>query len=120
MFFSTEVTTTFESITEVIRAYPKWKLKIRGGNERGFFEKAEEGDEDFIKFWDRVQNNPNDTVFYSIDKAVKNIEEKQIVIHLVLFILVMHKIIYCLFGLELFELQFSMYQKLTFYYTQAI
>ena len=32
MFFSTEVTATFESITEIIRSYPKWKLNIRESN----------------------------------------------------------------------------------------
>ena len=82
MFFSTESTATFESITEVIRAYPKWKLNIREGNEMIFYQKAKANDDDFRKFWDRIENYPQDTVFNSIDTAIRNIEERQIVIHL--------------------------------------
>ena len=82
MFFSTESTATFESITEVIRAYPKWKLNIREGNEMIFYQKAKANDDDFRKFWDRIESYPQDTVFNSIDTAIRNIEERQIVIHL--------------------------------------
>ena len=40
MFFSTEVTATFESITEIIRSYPKWKLNIRESNETVILSKS--------------------------------------------------------------------------------
>ena len=82
MFFSTEVTTGFDSIREVMRAYPKWKLNMRSGNELLFLKKAEEGDEDYVNFWNRVQNNPEETVFNSIEEAVQKIERDQVVVHL--------------------------------------
>ena len=40
MFFSTEVTATFESITETIRSYLKWKLNIRESNETVILSKS--------------------------------------------------------------------------------
>ena len=82
MFFSTEVTATFESITQIIRSYPTWKLSIREGNEMLFYQKAEAGDKDFRAFWSRVQEHPKDTVFHSVENAIKRIGEEQVVIHL--------------------------------------
>ena len=82
MFFSTEVTTSFDSIREVMRAYPKWKLNIRSGNEMLFLQKAEEGDEDYLNFWNMIQNYPEDIFFNSIDEAMQKINGDKVVVHL--------------------------------------
>ena len=82
MFFSTESSFSFTSMSEVIQAYPKWKFKIRSGNEAIFKQKAEQEKTDFITFWNRVQNYPEDTVYDSIDVAIKEIQSQPTVIHL--------------------------------------
>ena len=65
-----------------MRAYPKWKLNMRSGNELHFIQKAKEGDEDYVNFWNRVQTYPKETIFDSIDEAVQRIEGDQVVVHL--------------------------------------
>ena len=82
MFFSTETTATFETVTEIIRSYPEWKLNIREGNEMLYYQKAEAGNKDFQVFWNRVKNEPKNTIFSSIDDAIRRISDEQVVIHL--------------------------------------
>ena len=82
MFFSTEVTTTFNSMKDVLKAYPKWKLNIRNGTQALFHSMAEDGDKDYTKFWNRLQKYPKQTIFNSIDEGYNNIVEDQIMAHL--------------------------------------
>ena len=65
MFFSTEVTAPFETIRQVMQAYPDWKLQCQMGMEVFFVYQAEDGDPDYVNFWERVQNAPDETVFES-------------------------------------------------------
>ena len=58
MFFSSEFKLPFDSVKEVMMAYPSWKLQMRLGNEIYFIPKALEGDKEYKAFYDRVQSNP--------------------------------------------------------------
>ena len=82
MFFSTESSFSFKSMSEVIQAHPKWKFKIRSGHEAFFKQNAEQGKTDFITFWNRVQNYPENTVYDTIDNAMIEIQSQPTVIHL--------------------------------------
>ena len=69
-------------MSEVIQAHPNWKFMIRSGNEMIFKQKAEQGETTFVKFWERLQNYPEDTIYDSIDDGIKKIQNEQAVIHL--------------------------------------
>ena len=63
MFFCTEMTIPLESMRQVMHAYPDWKLQLGHGMQVFFVYKVEDGDPDYVAFWDRVENLPDETVF---------------------------------------------------------
>ena len=81
MFFTTEIDIPFESIKDVMRAYPDWKLMMRYGNDVFYQHYVESGDSDYIEFWDRVLKNPKETVYYGIEQVVQDHEDVPIVVH---------------------------------------
>ena len=56
--------------------------KSGGGAGLFFKQNAEQGKTDFITFWNRVKNYPENTVYVSIDVAIKEIQSQPTVIHL--------------------------------------
>ena len=50
MFFSTELSLPFETIVDVMRAYPDYKLITQTNNQIYFIYKVEEGDPDYVAF----------------------------------------------------------------------
>ena len=81
MFFTSEATLPFETMKDVIRAYPGWKLLMQSGNEITFISKALDGDQDFNAFLDRIRDKPSETVFTSIEDGLAKLEEGPYVIH---------------------------------------
>ena len=65
MFFSTEVSVTFDSIRDVMRAYDDWKLMMQDVNDVYFVYYVQDEDPDYVAFWDRKLNKPEETVFKS-------------------------------------------------------
>ena len=55
MFFTTTLTLPFETETDVILAYPDWKLMFMDGMEALFYTPAVQGDRVYQTYWDRVQ-----------------------------------------------------------------
>jgi hypothetical protein len=53
MFFTSTINIQFEGITDVIRAYPEWKLVFYKGTE-AVFALGAEWDPDYAKFWDVI------------------------------------------------------------------
>ena len=80
MYFSTKVNIPFTSIEDVITAYPAWKLMIRPGSLINIIPHIERGDPNFIEFWDRVQNKPEETLFSSIGDVLTNHKNDPVVI----------------------------------------
>lgn len=58
MFFTSEFVLPFDTIREVMRAYPTWKLQFLAGNEVFIFPLALQGDPDYKEYYDRVLANP--------------------------------------------------------------
>lgn len=58
MFFTSEVSIPFNTIYDVMKAYPEWKLKMMNGDDVYFQYKALEGDVLYKEFYDRVKTNP--------------------------------------------------------------
>ena len=73
MFFSTAPVMPFETKKEVMRSYPTWKLMMRLGNDVYYVYKVQEGDPDYVAFWDRVKNEPNEAVFKSVDEGMEKV-----------------------------------------------
>ena len=81
MFFSTDVGETFHGIRDIMRLIPRRKLMMRAGFEAFYKHYAEAGDADYVKFWDQVENNPDETVFTTVDQVFKQFQENNVVIH---------------------------------------
>jgi len=73
MFFSTEITAPFETMRQVMRAYPDWKLQLQPGMQVHFIYQAEDGDPDYAKFWDRVNRLPEET-FYALQEQTDGLQ----------------------------------------------
>ncbi len=70
MFFTSEQTIPFNSIEDVMKAYPDWSLKMMSGNDVHFQYKALQGDPLYSQFWDRVINKREETVFNNLQEGL--------------------------------------------------
>ena len=76
MFFSTEITVPFENMRQVMQAYPDWKLQMMHGMQVFFIYHVQDGDPDYVGFWDRVENLPDETTFSTFDEGVRRMQEE--------------------------------------------
>ena len=60
---------------DAMQAYPDWKLQLQLGMQVFFVYQVEEGDPDYVKFWDRVENLPDETVFETWDEGIRRMRE---------------------------------------------
>ena len=82
MFFSTEVSISFNTIRDVIRAYDDWKLMMMSGNEVHFIYYVQDGDPDFVEFWDRKLNKPEETMYDSPEQGIEIMQTDRVVLHI--------------------------------------
>ena len=73
MFFSTAPTLPFETMEEVMRAYPTWRLMMRYGNDVYYVYKLQDGDPDYVEFWNRVLNEPDEAVFKDVNEGMNKV-----------------------------------------------
>jgi hypothetical protein len=78
MFFTSSNNIDFHNITDVIQAYPDWKLVIYSGSKAKFALHAEY-DHDYADFWARVQASPHDSTYNSIEEGLSLIAENKMV-----------------------------------------
>ena len=81
MFFSTDSEVVFDDIKDVISMYPQRKLLMREGYDIYYLSHVESGDKDYIEFWNRVQNQPKESVFSSLHDVFQRFPEGGVVIH---------------------------------------
>ena len=75
MFFTTTSPVPFKTMSDVIQAYPNWKFRFQKGWFNGWlYEMTERGEPDFIKLWQRYQENPAETTYSSIKNGLELIE----------------------------------------------
>ena len=60
---------------DVMRAYPDWKLQMMAGMQVFFIYKVQDGDPDYLKFWDRVENLPEETTFVEFEEGIRRMHE---------------------------------------------
>ena len=58
-----------------MRAYPDWKLQMMAGMQVFFIYKVQDGDPDYLKFWDRVENLPEETTFVEFEEGIRRMHE---------------------------------------------
>ena len=80
MFFTSAVSVPFETERDVIRAYPKWNLMFRKGSEVNIYSYVNQGDPDYVAFWQRHQEDPEGTRYNSEKEGLEHIAEGQNVI----------------------------------------
>ena len=73
MFFSTAPPLPFETMKEVMSDYPTWKLMMRYGNDVYFVYKVQDGDPDYVAFWERVTSDPDESVFNSVGEGMDKV-----------------------------------------------
>ena len=81
MFFTSELTIPFNSIEDVMRAYPSWKLKMMTGNDVHFQYKAVQGDPLYSEFWNRVINKPEETVYSNLQEGLDLLLSERAILH---------------------------------------
>ncbi len=81
MFFASSVSLPFSTVREVIAAHPAWKLMMQRGNEIQYAYRAFAGDPDYQKFWQRIQTDPENSVFGDMGEGLERIRNGQYVIH---------------------------------------
>ena len=81
MFFSTKSKNPYENIRDVIKAYPDRKLLMQSGTDVYFLPYVESGDEDYIRFWKRVEENPEESVYKGFEVTVKKRRKDPVILH---------------------------------------
>ena len=81
MFFSTEVSLPFETAADVMQTYPSWKLMMQSENDVYFIGKGNDGDKDYVAWYERVTNLPDETVFNSVSEGVDLMSNGVVVSH---------------------------------------
>jgi hypothetical protein len=82
MFFTTEITVPFETRRDGMDAYPEWKTMIRKGNQRLFRELSEQGDPVYVEYYDRLENEPDEVYYNSIQQGIDLMTNDQVIIHI--------------------------------------
>ena len=77
MFFATPAPILFETMRDVLQAYPDWKVVLLEGAEAGVIERAKGGDPDYISIWQQYKDISTETIFYSIENGLDLIENGQ-------------------------------------------
>ena len=75
MFFTIPAPVIFETMTDVVEAYPDWKLMLLDGSQGGVYERAERGDPDYIAIWQQYEDKATETLFDSIEDGLEHIEK---------------------------------------------
>ena len=81
MFFSTKSRNPFENIRDVMKAYPDWKLLMQSGTEIYFLPFVESEDVDYTKFWKRVEETPDESVYNRFEETVRKRKNEDIILH---------------------------------------
>ena len=80
MFFTSSISVPLETERDVIRAYPQWNLMFRKGSEVNIYSYVNQGDPDYIAFWQRHQKDAEGTRYNSEKEGIEHIASGQNVI----------------------------------------
>ena len=79
-FFTSEIKIPFESIKDVMRD-DSWILVVQYGNEVNYQYHRDAGDADFIALWERIENEPEETIFSGVGEMMTMLAEGRNVMH---------------------------------------
>ena len=78
MFFTSESKLPFETERDVIKAYPEWNIMLLEGNDMLFKSRAISGDQEYVNFVDRLQENHK---YSSVKEGLRKLLEGQNIMH---------------------------------------
>ena len=78
MFFTDEVTASFQSELEIFKAYPDWSLKLKYGSELQLPVNADVGNDVNVKL---IYNFPNKILNQSVAKVMNRIQSRPTAIY---------------------------------------
>ena len=81
MFFANDITLPFENIRDVIRAYPEWELLVFKGAEPTYTTHVEQGDADYKALMDRVDSDPKNLIYHTMEEGIMRLRNGRTVIH---------------------------------------
>ena len=61
-------------MSDVVQAYPNWRLLLQDGYQGWILEMATSGDPDFTSLWQQCQKHPSETLYDSIEDGLELIE----------------------------------------------
>ena len=82
MFFTSEISIPFNNKEDVMKEYPKWKLKSRDGEEVFFQARALAGDPLYVEYLDRINNRPEEAIFSTIADGLTMLRTEQSILYL--------------------------------------
>ncbi len=74
MFFAIEDGISFNTMDDVLRVYPDWNFILTLTNEVYFQQKVNDGDPLYVQLWDRVVQDPENTVYTRIEEGLAKIK----------------------------------------------
>lgn len=77
MFFTTSNELPFNTMNDVLLAYPDWNLRFQGALKGWIYNMAESGDTNYALLWQRYKENSTDTTFDSIQNGLELMESGQ-------------------------------------------
>jgi len=81
MFFSARVNMPFNSIHDVIRAYPDWHLLHVKGAEALYQFMARAGDKDYQTYWNRYLDFPDEVTVQNVEEGMNKVLNSPSVLH---------------------------------------
>ena len=80
MFLAAPSLVIFENMQDVVQAYPNWKLMFQHGELSWVHEMVESGIPEYTWLWSQYEENPTETIYYSIESGHQHVESGQNVI----------------------------------------
>ena len=82
MFFTSTITLPFETLRDVMKSNPEWKLLFMKGQEAFFAYPAFQGDTDYLHYWNYAKVNAKDASFSRINEGLERLKLGKTVIFL--------------------------------------
>ena len=80
MFFTTDLEIPLKTTQDVIRAWPDWKLLLRNGDDVFIYSFADNGDADYLAYWNRLKANREENEYGPISEGVEKIRSGKYVL----------------------------------------
>ena len=81
MFFTDEITASFESELDILKSYPNWILNAQAASQTQLIVNAEAGNVYYQMYVELMKDDPNKFLYKSVKEGVKRMNSSQIAIY---------------------------------------